>query len=112
MPDHLTQTALDFCRDCLGWEKAELQGDDAILRMGALGNLCYRDLNSVIAEAEEFSTRHGLFLSVTRAPSGGTWAASLFNTRFETTTGATCSTQGHAILSACVEAVRKFAGAA
>ncbi len=112
MPDHLTQTALDFCRDCLGWEKAELQGDDAILRMDAPGNLCYRDLNSVIAEVEEFCTRHGLCISSMRAPSSGTWQAYLFSQGFETSMGQNYTTQGQALLSACVEAVRKFAGVA
>jgi hypothetical protein len=117
----LSQTALEFVREVLGYEDAKITGgrewigynwqiDPIDPAESGCALFDYGDLNTIMKAVEDFCSRHGLFMSCCRSPGAATWQATIFRHGLETTLGVDYPTLGHALLAACVEASRRLNG--
>lgn len=106
----LQQTALDFCRECLGWEKASIFAVLGCIGNGKLpGNpsFDYTDLNAVMEAVRGWCVRNKLGFTICCDESG--FEVAVFSAGFEEIDEeATNQNLCHALLAACVAASRNL----
>ena len=118
MTSDLAQTALDFCRECLGWEDAaasmwgQCSNKMVVAKRGrsVVERLRYTDLNAVMEAVRGWCIRNKLGLTLCCDQSG--FEVIVFSASFdEIDEEATNQNPCHALLAACVEAARKLRAA-
>lgn len=105
----LQQTALDFARECLGYDTAKLHpnGDLELSFVPPRGfnDFRYTDLNAVMGAVCEWCDRHELNIDMYYVPApSGMWHIDVNCDPIESRDPC------HALLAACVEANRKLKG--
>jgi hypothetical protein len=120
MTSDLTQTALDFCRECLGWEDVIALPEDSIMDEAVVivrgdtdSALYYTDLNAVMEAVRRWCDSKSYRLEIA-SNQGACTPAWLVRIRCE---GEDRGFQardvlGEALLAACVEVSRKLKVAA
>ena len=101
----LAQNALDFARECLGWERCD-KGCSREWIVRDQESFDYTDLNAVVAAARDWHRRHRLFLSVYSYPEIDGYCVAVFDARF--TLDCEHRDLRHALMAACVQASRKL----
>lgn len=124
------ETALAFCRACLGWEGKRIEGEDwpdgpeiyshlSFEEAGdeAIESLAYRDLRAILCVVRKWHKKEQLTTDMsTEPPFGPNWFVSISDyvrcqgtgKSFITHTETVSEDLGHAILRACVEAKGKL----
>lgn len=109
----LAQTALEFCRECLGWDDAVLLGlgnevweNKHICTSLNPKNFNYGDLNTVMSAVRGWCSENEFFLSTCTTPTLGEVSAQVFQHGIRAEVCHPCF--GHALLAACVQASLKL----
>ena len=114
----LAQTALDFCRDCLGWEDAcilekwpcNVFRDHDRNRVILDVNLNADDLNEVVPAASRWCHRSGVTFSLDCKEDVG-YSVTIWGDWDPVVDSNRHSNPCHALLAACVDASRKLRAA-
>lgn len=109
----VAQIAIEFCRECLGWEECRIYFGDTIQRTTG-EQLRFSDLNAVMAAVrgwrDETQDAFDEYVTVTLTCAAGEYIGHAFVGTGQPTT-AKSENPCHALLAACVEASRKLKAA-
>jgi hypothetical protein len=107
----LAQTALDFARECLGWEDADIpNGATSIFDRHGRGWLKPTDLNAVMEAARGWCDRHDHWVDLHSYWDEG-WMAEVGPSGEDDGEDAVLPDPCHALMAACVGAARKLKSA-
>lgn len=105
----LAQIALEFCRECLGWERAATCAPYTVEHADAPGeSLMHTDLNAVLAAVRQWCDQHDCWVQIQGDYSEAGWLAEVCPSLLDDGESAFSTDPCHALLAACVEANRKL----
>ena len=112
IPTDLAETALAFCRECLGWEQCRDYFDCSVCSVQRTTGeqFRYHDLAAVMEAVTSWCREHSMLIEIVYMEEGDgrPWAVSFPSAA--PAYGASGDNLCHTILAACVEANRKLKG--